>query len=500
VCQYGAPKRIVTDRGSNFMSEVFSQLCAFLGCRHAPTTAYRPQGNAQNERAHKELHQYIAMYLHEAKRANWDLLLNQAAWVHNSSFHTALGKSPFEVLTGLKPRNAAGFLPTKGENKQLELTLQEYFKLRGEELEVILQEARCAIAKAQATSQEAANKHARMQTYRVNDEVWVRTHALSYVGRKWSEKYTGPFRVKEVISPQVIRVVLKTDPTYEDVVHTSYIKPCVKRVEFTDETIPIEPEVTRNFEDWELIEIGEEEQEEFPPLEDPTPDPLIKTKTIPVPSRPVPNQAPVQKKPYLKRGSKWPKGPVRFSERLKKLQEIKPLNLQRIRSFISDKRAEFRKSQEQMPKSKKKERFELVDSRTDDLKNDQKSPESPPKAKGSRLNRMLSKLRPPTPKPSETEDFSTPATDKSSSPDDLMSFESPEYETSPGVQSTPRTTLVRRLSYPRDPNQTVSKPSTPSSDDTENDDTEDQVSAPTPNSRADYELRPRIGPAPRYKF
>ena len=475
VCQYGAPKRIVTDRGTNFMSEVFAQLCMFLGCRHAPTTAYRPQGNAQNERAHKELHQYIAMYLHEAKKANWDLLLNQAAWVHNSSFHTALGKSPFEVLTGLKPRNAAGFLPGKGENKNLELTLQEYFKLRSEELESILQEARCAIAKAQATSQEAANKHARLQTYQVHDEVWVRTHALSYVGRKWSEKYTGPFLIKEVISPQVVRVVLKEDPTYEDVVHTSYIKPRTKRVEFSDDTIPEETEISKNFEDWELI--GDEE-EEFPALEDPTPDPLIAPGTPPTP----PTSRQFLSKTTGKRVSKWPQERSRFSERLRNM-----------RSFITGKRNEMKRLSEQVSPP------EEPSVPSPDL---QQPDTTTPPPKPSRFSKVVQKLRPATPKSFRDDDFRTPGTDHSSSPSTDLSFRSAGSSSSSPSSSNSdyrplRSTLVRRLSY--EPNTGHSTPATPSSSDTSSD-AVSQKSEPDFRSAAKpYSLRPRTG-NPQYKF
>jgi transposase InsO family protein len=65
-CKYGAPKKLITDRGSNFMSTVFAQLCKFLGTMHSPTCAYRPQGNAENEQSHQQLHAYIAMYTDEA--------------------------------------------------------------------------------------------------------------------------------------------------------------------------------------------------------------------------------------------------------------------------------------------------------------------------------------------------------------------------------------------------------------------------------------------------
>ncbi len=45
------------------------------------------------------------MYTDEVSAKNWDLLLRYAAWVHITTVHTALGKSPFEFLTGQSPRN-----------------------------------------------------------------------------------------------------------------------------------------------------------------------------------------------------------------------------------------------------------------------------------------------------------------------------------------------------------------------------------------------------------
>jgi hypothetical protein len=241
VCQYGAPKRIVTDRGPNLMSVVFAKMCEFLGARHTPTCSYRPQGNAQNERTHKELHQYIAMYLTEANAANWDLLLGHAAWVHNSSHHAVLNCSPFELLTGLKPRSAASFLP-RSDSKD-EVTFEEYFNMKSEQLEQLQNEAKLAIAKAQAATMANLNKNARLPQFKVGDEVWVRKHAKLLVQKKWSEKYLGPFIVKEVISPQVIKVFLKSDPTHEDIVHTSYVRPKRDRPNMDDSDIIFPTEV-----------------------------------------------------------------------------------------------------------------------------------------------------------------------------------------------------------------------------------------------------------------
>ena len=63
ICRYGVPKRLISDRGSQFLSALFGQMCKFLGISNFITTVYRPSSNGQNEPSHRELHSYIAMYV-----------------------------------------------------------------------------------------------------------------------------------------------------------------------------------------------------------------------------------------------------------------------------------------------------------------------------------------------------------------------------------------------------------------------------------------------------
>ena len=46
---FGAPKRILTDQGKAFTSEVAEQLSSQCGISQSTTTAYHPQGNSQVE-------------------------------------------------------------------------------------------------------------------------------------------------------------------------------------------------------------------------------------------------------------------------------------------------------------------------------------------------------------------------------------------------------------------------------------------------------------------
>ena len=46
---FGAPKRILTDQGKAFTSEVAEQLCSQFRISQSTTTAYHPKGNGQVE-------------------------------------------------------------------------------------------------------------------------------------------------------------------------------------------------------------------------------------------------------------------------------------------------------------------------------------------------------------------------------------------------------------------------------------------------------------------
>ena len=46
---FGVPKRIVTDQGKAFTSEVVEWLCSQFRISQLTTTAYHPQGNGQVE-------------------------------------------------------------------------------------------------------------------------------------------------------------------------------------------------------------------------------------------------------------------------------------------------------------------------------------------------------------------------------------------------------------------------------------------------------------------
>ena len=55
ISRFGVPVSLTSDRGAQFTSSLWSELCSLLGTKHSMTTAYHPQSNGLVERFHRRL-------------------------------------------------------------------------------------------------------------------------------------------------------------------------------------------------------------------------------------------------------------------------------------------------------------------------------------------------------------------------------------------------------------------------------------------------------------
>jgi hypothetical protein len=55
VARFGVPGRLTSDRGTQFTSTLWGNICRQLGIAHSTTTAYHPQANGMVERSHRQL-------------------------------------------------------------------------------------------------------------------------------------------------------------------------------------------------------------------------------------------------------------------------------------------------------------------------------------------------------------------------------------------------------------------------------------------------------------
>ena len=96
ILKFGAPAQILTDQGSNFLSDLFKSTCKLLRIKKIQTTAFHPESNGSLERSHRVLTEYLRHYVRE-DQTNWDEWVQYAVYVYNTTAYT-----PFELVYGFK--------------------------------------------------------------------------------------------------------------------------------------------------------------------------------------------------------------------------------------------------------------------------------------------------------------------------------------------------------------------------------------------------------------
>jgi hypothetical protein len=68
------------------------------------SSSYRPQSNGQTERLNQCLETFLRCFVHRTP-TRWAKWLSVAEYWYNTTFHSTLGHTPFEVLYGYAPRH-----------------------------------------------------------------------------------------------------------------------------------------------------------------------------------------------------------------------------------------------------------------------------------------------------------------------------------------------------------------------------------------------------------
>ena len=101
---FGIPEAVLTDRGTNFTSQVIESLWERLDVHTLRTTAYHPQADGITERFNRTIKTMLAQFVAQEKQDDWDLKLNNLTLAYNTAVHATTKLSPFELMFGRVPK------------------------------------------------------------------------------------------------------------------------------------------------------------------------------------------------------------------------------------------------------------------------------------------------------------------------------------------------------------------------------------------------------------
>ncbi len=181
---------MISDRGPQFDSQFWKELCNALQIRHAMSTAFHPQTNGGTKRVNREIQTYLSIFCINNPNS-WVQALKKAEFVYNNRPHADRSQSPFKLWYGLAPKA----IPKAFEYHDYPKTEERLQQLTQWHNEVLL-----AHEYTRQKMKEIIKAH--YTPFDIGQKVWLEgtNLTLSY-NKKIKIKCEGPFKVLEKLTP-----------------------------------------------------------------------------------------------------------------------------------------------------------------------------------------------------------------------------------------------------------------------------------------------------------
>ena len=226
--RHGLPSHITSDRGPQFVSDFWKELCAALQVKQRLSSSYHPQTDGQSERANQSLEQYLRAFVNYAQD-DWVDWIPIAEFSLNNHISESTGVSPFFANTGRHPRMTSAVqskVQTAVGPKRLEMRDARAFAEKMSALHVTLRDQ---LNLSQQSQAESANQRRQVpHQFEPGDLVFLNTKNLTVArpSRKLDVRYAGPFRVTSRINSVTYKLDLPLSlSNIDNAFHVSLLLP-----------------------------------------------------------------------------------------------------------------------------------------------------------------------------------------------------------------------------------------------------------------------------------
>jgi hypothetical protein len=101
---HGMPLSIVSDRDKMFTSQYWKKLFTLADVHLRMSTTYHPQSDGQSKRVNQCMKTFLRCFMTACPK-KWLGWLPLAEFWYNTSYHSSIGRSPFEALYGYTPHH-----------------------------------------------------------------------------------------------------------------------------------------------------------------------------------------------------------------------------------------------------------------------------------------------------------------------------------------------------------------------------------------------------------
>ena len=260
VSRHGVPRRILTDRGSNFEAEVTKALCRLMGINKVASSPMHPMTQGKIERVNGELIAVINRMLDARNGGNdWADWLHQAAGALRMT-PNQFGITPFELMSGgVPPRTTLDVMSSEDVDLPTALIDADAFMADGRTTspddvgppssrltathraqlkemydlllanKTVMRQQQHMVRRARQNVQKQMDRVATVRTtsprgyFPVGTKVWV--FVPNERAPKFWKFWVGPFVIAEVYRDRVARIYSTNRPSHIMTIHVDRLKP-----------------------------------------------------------------------------------------------------------------------------------------------------------------------------------------------------------------------------------------------------------------------------------
>ncbi|GJS03940.1 reverse transcriptase domain-containing protein [Tanacetum coccineum] len=216
--RFGAPRAIISDRGTHFCNDQFTKVMLKYGVTHRLSTAYHPQTSGQVEVSNRGLKRILERTVGE-NRASWSDKLDDALWAFRTAYKTPIGCTPYKLVYG-----KACHLPIELEHKAYWALKHTNFDVQtaGDHRKVQLNELNELRDQAYENSLIYKEKTKRVhdakiknRVFNVGDRVLLFNSRLKIFSGKLKTRWSGPFTITQVFPYGTIELSQNSGPNFK---------------------------------------------------------------------------------------------------------------------------------------------------------------------------------------------------------------------------------------------------------------------------------------------